>query len=175
MFHRKSLHGLNEFEEKIKKSFSKLRNEMDEHLETINDNTKEIEEVYKYIFELEEKIEKLNERIDEVCMLVGKRQAYDEFMLKEKLTFREQEVFLVLYTKTEEDEPLSYRGAAKKTGLTESLVMECIEGLIAKGVPVIKKYVNNKTYLDLDSAFKQVQAKRNVLGINENLRREVVE
>ena len=173
MTHNK-IDRLAEMEKAVKASFSKIREEMEEHLDSINENTKEIEGIYKYIFGLEEKIEKLNERIDDVCMQLGKKEAYENFELTEKLSIREQEVFLILYAQVENNGPLCYRDISKKLGLTESLVRECVAGLIGKGVPIIKRYINNKTYLDIDPTFKQVQVKKNVLQINENLSKEII-
>ena len=165
---------LKEMNDMLKVSFKKIRSEMDEHLESINENTKEFDVVYKYMYELEEKIEKLNERIDDVYMLIGKREKYQNFQLKEKLTIREQEVFLILYTNVDNEGPLSYRDIAKSLNLTDNLVRECISGLVEKGVPLVKKYIHNKTYLELDENFRLMQAKHNLLDINENLTKEIV-
>jgi len=175
VFNNKSAVAFKEIEEKLKKSFSAFREEMDEHLDSINENTREIEGIYKYIFGFEEKLEKLSERIDNLNMQFSQQNAYDDFKLKSRLSIREQEVFLVLYTHAVEDGLLSYREIARKLGLTENLVRERITGLISKGVPVVKKYIDNKTFLDIDPMFKQAQAKNNLLGMNENLTRELVD
>ena len=169
MFKSRFLTKLREMEKKIKNSFETIKNELDMHLESINDNTSEIHSIHQAIYDLTQKVEKLSERLDEVYLLIGKNKEYDNFNLKIDLTEKEQQVFLVLYTLASEEGPMAYREIAKKLSITENLVKEYVEGLIAKGVPIIKKYVREKTLLDIDPNFKQLQAKHNVLHINEAL------
>jgi predicted nuclease with TOPRIM domain len=154
-------------EKKIKKSFSKIRNELDEHLDTINQNTSEIQANYEYIFELENKIEKLNQRIDEMQMLIENGNSFDYKIETpvSKLTKREEEVFMVLYT--DETESLTFLDISRKTGLKEDMVKNYISSMSSKGVPIIQKHISGKSYFSLDQNFKNIQIKENVLGIGE--------
>lgn len=157
----------------LKDSFKKIKEELEEHLETINQNTNEIQANYEYIQKLDEKIEKLNEKLEEIRMHLDiikedVSKTKDKFEAT-KLTTREQEVFLVLYTATEF---LSYKDIAKRIGLTESLVGNYITNLIEKGIPIIKKYINKVAYIKLDSHFKELQAKENILEIDDRIARD---
>ncbi|PLW79657.1 hypothetical protein C0585_06710 [Candidatus Woesearchaeota archaeon] len=154
----------------LKDSFSKIREEMDIHLDTINENTNELAANYDYMMKLEGKIDKLNERIDELTIMmeefVGmpKKIGYKEQFENIVLSNREQEVFLVLYSSQTD---LSHNEIARKLGLTIQLVDQNIDGMISKGVPIIKRYNEGKVTLKVDDDFKSLQAKENILNINE--------
>jgi len=85
--------------EKINKglqaSFQKIKKELDSYLDTINQNTNEIQSNYEFLIELDKKVEALSERIDELTLMINPKQSFinQEF----DLSLREQEVFLVLY------------------------------------------------------------------------------
>jgi predicted nucleic acid-binding Zn-ribbon protein len=54
----------------IKKAFDKVKEEMTDHLDSINSNTNEINANSTYIKELEKMIQKLNEKIDNFEILL---------------------------------------------------------------------------------------------------------
>jgi biotin operon repressor len=152
------------------KDIDELKKQFEEHLQVINENTNEIQSNYEYISRMEEKINKLAERIDQIQLFlqhhsnfVGER--IETFEIK-PLTRSEQYAFLVLYALEDEKGLVSYTDIAKKTGFSESLVRDYIASIIEKGVPIIKKYINNRVYLKLDKEFKRIQAKENILMID---------
>ena len=49
----------------LRSTFSQIYDEFEDHLHAINENTSEIQENYSYLCGLDNKIAKLNERIDE--------------------------------------------------------------------------------------------------------------
>ncbi len=168
MFTKKN--SFKELDKKLRMAFSAIKEEMNDHLDAINENTAEIQANYNYIKELEEKLEKLNNKIDEVFLLLGKYELPSKnFVSDYELTIREQEIFVVLYTNNDQT-PLSCKEIARKTGLTEELVMENIENLIKKGIPVLKNYEGQHLKFNLDPYFRQLQTKQNVV----QLRRDVV-
>ena len=152
---------------RLKKAFSMIKNEFSEHLTSINQNTNEIQSNYEYIYELNSKIEKLAERVDEISVYLGLSKQSKDYEIK-PLTRREQEVFLVLYTLKEESS-MTYSIIARRLALTESLVQTYVSNIIAKGVPIVKKYVNNRVHLSIDYNFKVLQAKENVAGIHKKI------
>ena len=79
------------------------------------------------------------------------------------LTRTEKEVFIVLYALEDENGVVSYIDIARKTGLQYNLISNYITSMIEKGVPILKKYINNRPYLKLDQEFKTLQAKENIL------------
>lgn len=165
------------FANSIKESFLRVREEFTEHLEAINDNSRENQENYEHICEIENKIEKLNEKIDEISVYLSRSFNYGNGNIKDldscvniDLSSREKEIFLVLYT-SDETKPLYYSDLAAKLGISEHLAREYVLSMITKGIPINKVVKNSKVLLSLDSQFKQVQAKHNVLKLNSTLTR----
>lgn len=156
--------GLNEI-------FSQIKEEFEDHLTSINENTNEIQSNSQYLAELDSKIEKLNEKLDRIQFFLEKNLSYKQEKTPNfnilPLTKKEQEVFLVLYTLEEAKGAVSYVDIARRVALPEELVSSYITTMIEKGVPIIKKYINNKAYLKLDRSFKNIQAKENILKLNQ--------
>lgn len=155
----------------LKESFSKIKTELENHLDSINENTHEINANFDHILKIEEKLDKLAERVDELHMifssLTGDAKKIDTAKYENiNLTLREQEVFLVLYTAEKE---LNHFDIAKKLGLTVELVEKYLDSMSKKGVPIIKKYDNEKLLFFIDEEFRNIQAKRNLLDINEKI------
>lgn len=154
----------------LQDAFSKIKEEFEDHLTAINENTNEIQANYEYLSEIDDKIEKICQRLEKIELFLQKNSS---FKIEEKpsykleqLTKREQEVFLMLYT-LEEKGPVSYRELSRKTGLPEELISSYIISMVQKGVPIKKKYVANKAFLFLDKQFKNIQAKENILNIEQ--------
>ncbi|MBL7054175.1 hypothetical protein ISS05_00265 [Candidatus Woesearchaeota archaeon] len=153
-----------------KKILNEIKNQSEEHLRAINENTNEIQSNYGYISEIENKMHKLTERIDQMQLFLQSNSNFvmdriENFEIK-PLTRNEQYVFLVLYALEEEKGFVSYLDIARKTGFTESLVLDYVASVIEKGVPIIKRYINSKAYLKLDKDFKRLQTKENILCID---------
>jgi len=74
------------------------------------------------------------------------------------LTTKEFLIFTDIYIIGEKQGAVSYRDIARETGLTESSIRDYIARLIHKGIPILKRKVNNKNILlgispDLKSLF----------------------
>lgn len=154
----------------LRHEFTKIKHEFEEHLEAINENTNEIAANYEYICEIENKLDKLSERVDHIQMYLESQSGIyfakkKEFDVK-KLNRREQEVFLVIYTLEEETGSITYEDIAKKLGISEQLAGNYVTSIIEKGVPIIKRYVNSKPFIRLDPEFKTLQAKENILQLS---------
>jgi transcriptional regulator of heat shock response len=160
---------VDQLREEIKATFQGIREEFDDHLESINDNTNEIQANYEYLCRLDAKLEKLSERLEQVQQWISRFTGIpvEEEQFKDiKLTEKEKEVFLVLYTASNE-KPITYAYIAKALRESEFLVRSYITNLIEKGVPILKQYIQNTTYLSLDNRFREQQAKRNLLHISQ--------
>lgn len=150
--------------------FSEIKDKFEDHLTSINENTNETQANYEYLCELDAKIEKLNERLEQMQMFLQKHG----LKVKEKpefkvgnLTKREQELFLVLYTLDGTKDKITYADVAKRTGLTEELAMGYIDNMIRKGVPIARKHVHHRAYLKLNPYFRTLQAKHNILKLDQ--------
>jgi len=156
-------------DELLRDAFDKIKEEMTDHLLTINENTTEINSSHDYVLHLENMINKLNERLDEVehkiSELSGKKIVTAEDFKGIILKPKEQEIFLILYSRT--GDLIDYREISKTLGITEQSVQKHISRMVNKGIPIIKKYFDNNIYLVLDSDFRNLQAKLNILNIKD--------
>ncbi len=159
-------------QQKIKDAFLRIKEELDEQRECVNQNTNEIQSNYEYMCKLDNKIEKLSERIDELTMLIKADQTKEtEKYSVSTLTKKEQEVFMAIYLN---ESGASYTEISKRTGLTENLVICYITNLVAKGVPLVKKYLSNGVRVYLDNEFRKIQAQKNILQIPEHVARSII-
>ncbi|MAG91238.1 hypothetical protein CMO83_01015 [Candidatus Woesearchaeota archaeon] len=154
----------------FKHELTKIRHEFEEHLQAINENSNEITANYEYTCEIENKLDKLSSRLDNIQLymqstsgiVVEKKKEFDV----KRLNRKEQEVFLVIYTLEEEKGNLTYEDIAKKLSISEQLAGDYVTSIIEKGVPIIKRYINSKPFLKLDPEFKTLQAKENILQLS---------
>ncbi len=110
-----------------------MREEQEDHLTSINQNTDEIHANFEAVHQLNQKINKLNERIQELSMpseIAGKSADNPSV---EALTTREQEVFLVLYT---EENFVSQSEIGRRLQLPMTLVRQFLTSLMEKGVSI---------------------------------------
>lgn len=164
----------------LKRAFNAIKEEFEDHLNAINENTGEIQANYEFMCRLDSKIDKLNEKIEEMQFFMknvteeddDKQELQKSLLYKNIfLTNKEKEVFLAIYTLAEEKGPILYSSIAKRIGISEFVAREYVTNLIEKGIPIMKKYVKNEVYIDIEKNFKHIQAKENIIGISENMAR----
>ncbi len=152
----------------IKSAFEKIKEELEEHLQTINENTNEIASQYEYICQLEQKIETLTERVDELQLMVyGKVKMSQGIGVSEikQLTKDEQNVYVALSMLQEERGSVLYSDIAAWLRMAVPEIAVHIDALIQKKVPLLKRYINGKPYITIDADFKTMQAKENILQV----------
>ena len=138
---------------------AQIREELDDYLSAINDNTSEIKSNYSYTQLVDQRIDQVLSRLDRIEQALGSRRRPNV----QPLTYEEKKVFLILYT---EDVPKSYTDLAQQANLSEGLVVDIIASLIEKGVPLLKSHFNTTAYIKMDPSFKEVQAKENVVNLS---------
>ncbi len=149
-----------ELDRHVRSAFKAVRDEMDDHLTSINENTDELTNHGSQLDEIELKLEKLREQVDEIHFLVSKAISQNkEFSLTES----EKQVFMVLYAV--EQTPLSYGDISMRTGLTELTVKAHVFSMINKGIPILERQIDSQSFFRLDKKFKEIQAKENILKI----------
>jgi len=154
---------------KFKEALKSVKNELDEHLEALNENTSEIQTSYGCMNEINDKLEKLTERVEAIEIFLQQQSNFDaiEKIFEVKpLTKTEQHVFLIIYALEDEKGLVSHVDICRKTGLPSYVVSEYIARLVEKGIPLMKKYINNTPYIRLNPEFKRIQAKENILMID---------
>jgi len=145
-----------------------MREELDDHRLAINENTGELDATSECLNEVNKKLDKLTERVDELTLLVKGVHEEKTFDLQ-PLSNKEKEVFHALYALTETQPFASYDQIARKALMTKELVSCYVTSMIQKGVPVLKKHDGNRVFLRLEAAFRQCQAKKNLVGLNSPL------
>ncbi len=163
--------------EKIKQEFEAalkgIKEEFDEHRESINDNTNETQANYEYLSKIDEKLNKLTERLDQVeswvSRLTGVSIKEEEEEIKITLSDKEKRVFLILYTSSQ---PVTYEQIGRSINENDFLVRGYLTNMLEKGIPIHKRYIDRQVYLSLDKGFKEKQAKQNILGINQTTVKE---
>jgi hypothetical protein len=157
-----------EMEKNIRTAFSKIKEEMEDHLQAINENSSETQSVYDCIAELEEKLDKLNERIDSLHLMF--RSLRPDYELSKK----EKKVYLVINSIGEKC-ALSYADVSRKLNMNELEVRSCVASMIEKGIPILISEIENKTFFNIDKKFKDIQQRENILNIEEDVSKGMFE
>ncbi|MEM4336465.1 MAG: hypothetical protein QXG86_00475 [Candidatus Woesearchaeota archaeon] len=134
-----------DMDRKIKNSFNAVKEELEDHLVAINENTAEIKNHENFLEELADKIEKLNERIDELQMMIVN-------INQNSLSENEQRVFDLLKNFSS---PLSCSDIAMRLNLTELTVKAHLFSMICKGIPVKEKIIDNQSFFLIEKKFKE--------------------
>ena len=151
---------------KIRSAFSIIKDEMNDHLDAINENTSEINAAQDYAHHLEEMILKLGERLDELELRMNDMQGIKKDFSALKtiiLEPTEKDIFKLLYEA--KGDLFDSKRIARHLGLTEESIKGFIDGMLIKGIPIITKYFDGKVFLVLDSDFCNLQAKESVIKL----------
>lgn len=144
----------------MNKEFVAIRKMLEEHLAAINDNTAEVQALFDYLQELEIKLEKFSQRLDQTQLSLGIPKPRISVAPLNKM---ERKVFLILYTG---DSLMTYLELAEKAELSVSVIPECISSLIQKGVPFRRSFFENQLFVGLEPGFKELQAKENIVNLS---------
>jgi hypothetical protein len=148
--------------DKLKKAFDSIKDEFSEHLDAINGNTSEIRDTHEYVCELDSKIEKLTEKIDNISFFLNELKSQKDLIVS--LSPHEQKVFLVLYL---EHSPLPFFELVKRTQLPDAMVERILKSLVDNNIPVISQKIQGTELFALDPKFKEKQARENIIKIDE--------
>jgi len=152
-------------EKKLRDSFDAIKQDLDIHLDAINENTAEIYENRQMISDLHERICKLSDQLCELKVRLDESEV--RFPMNIELSGREQEVFISLYTQAS---PTQYSDLSRTVSLPIARVQEVVYSLIQKGIPVLKqRSESGNILLSLDIEFKEEQTRRNIVSINHNV------
>lgn len=143
----------------MNKEFENIKNALEEHLSAINENTTEIQALFDYIQDLENKFDKLSQRLDQMQLEKNKEIKKEIIPLNQT----EKKVFLTLYT---ESTPLSQKDIANLAKVPFSTVSDCIASLNRKGIPFTRTIYNNQILIKINPNFKERQAKENLINLS---------
>lgn len=144
----------------MNKEFVAIRKMLEEHLAAINDNTTEVQALFDYLQELEIKVEKISQRLDQTQLSLGIPKPKTSVA---PLNQMERKLFLVLYTG---ESLMTYPELAEKAELSVSVIPEGISSLIQKGIPFRRSFFENQLFVGLEPGFKELQAKENIVNLS---------
>ncbi|MBS3124519.1 hypothetical protein J4437_07885 [Candidatus Woesearchaeota archaeon] len=144
----------------MKDNLVKIKNLLDEHLTAINENTGEIQVMFDYLQEVEKKVERITQRLDNLQLTMG--QPLEKTSIA-PLNQEEKKIFLVLYT---EENPLSIEEIAEKSYQSAALVQENISNLSNKCIPLQRTLCQGQFFFSLNKEFKERQAKENLVSLS---------
>ena len=147
----------------IKGAFGTIKEELDDHREAINENSNEISANYEYLVKIENKVDKLCERLDNMHLWMEELSGRKISEPTIELTKTEQKIFLMLYTASDS---VSCNYLAESLGIRAELVSNAIDNLSEKGIPVIHGRGN---LMKLDKGFREIHAKRNLVKIDGSI------
>lgn len=160
---------------KLREAFKKIREERDEHLESINELTNELQSAFDYISDLENKHEKLKEITDELLMFKNSMLLSDKSHFSNIiLSLDEQKLFLTLYVFGEK-EPLSFKFITKKLSIEQDVVKLLVSSLLDKKIPITREKIGSEWYFNIDFRFRELQTKENLIKIHESVSKGIYE
>ena len=152
----------------VQSVLDQMREELDDHLQSINENTVELQSNYGCVLELERKISLILERLDSLEWLIRGKQSKKQDALR-SISGKELVVFRSIYQLGAIRPFMTYRDIAKKCGLADAVVASLITSLVEKGVPIVKRYEGSVVFLKLEESFREKQARQNLVGFDAPL------
>jgi len=172
-YNSKIIKKLDEIDIKTKDAFGKVKQEFSDHLDSINENSSEIQSNYEYLMRLENKIDKLEQNLSEIHRFISQFKNQHSYNIEEEqssfmvqpLTDNEKRVFKALYELEAQEIKVTYANLSSTLGISLSLAREYVLTMIEKGVPIIKSYLHQVVFLSLEPRFKEAQTKENIVEI----------
>ncbi|MGV8151397.1 MAG: hypothetical protein ACP5NV_06755 [Candidatus Woesearchaeota archaeon] len=162
-------------DKKIRDAFKKIKDERDEHLESINALTSELQTAFEYISELENRFDKIKETVEELMIFKNSTLINDKSHFSNVvLSLEEQKLFLTLYVFGEK-EPLSWNFIVKKFDVSDNTLKLLLSSLLDKRIPITKEKIGNEWYFNIDSRFREMQSKEQLIKIHESVSKGIYE
>jgi biotin operon repressor len=79
-------------------------------------------------------------------------------------------VFVTLYAA---GGAVSVKDIGRRLGFTTEMVNKYVYNMISKGVPVLRSQEQGDMFIDLNPDFRTLQAKQNVVQVDDGIRRQV--
>jgi len=167
-------------ERNLRIAFSKIREEFDDQREAINENTNEIQSNFELSCELDKKIEKLSERLDNIQIYLTEisrilniepieKDQNDYLNINVKLTRHEKEVFGLVYCLCEQNIKPTLKRISTRLGYTNDMAKGYLLSLMEKGIPLTLAKTKDDILIDVEPGFRKLQAKKNILDIDNSV------
>ena len=153
MFLKKGETLSTKMQSQLKSAFNKIKQEIDDHRQSINENTNEIQTNHEYLNVIDAKVDRLSQKIEEFELLMQqitqseslKQIASAQYTLNShmsypQLTEIEYNLLSLLFNASQNDY-MTYAFIAVELEITEQKAVESVNGLLAKGIPVLRRFV----------------------------------
>ena len=158
-------HEVTELRDELKVVFSKIKEEFDDHLESINQNTIELQSLFEYLSRLNDKLDKLSAKIDSTTVH-DRRQSAKKELLTIVLTREEEEVLAILLSNSKRNALTTYDIIAEKLNITPVYTANIVTSLLEKGIPVEKRLLNGNVLVEIDRMFHERDLQYNIVTID---------
>jgi HSP90 family molecular chaperone len=157
-----------------RKAFNEVKKEFEEHLESINEGTNEIQSNYESILRIETRLDKVEGMLTEINQFIKQFKTQNVYFLDDDsdnlfnimpLTEDEKKIFKIIYELENEGIKTTYLKISDLSGISISLVREHVNSLIEKGIPIIKNYLHQQVHISLEPKFREIQIKQNIINI----------
>lgn len=162
---------LEDMEKNVKESFRNLKSELEDHLDSINDNTNEVEYFAELMMEFDNRLTRMENAIFSMTSKVNQIIPDDNHPRSAKLTDKEADVFQIIFRS--ENEPVGLNDLSKQTNITENNVKKIVQNMIEKQIPIISTDTTNGRFFYVEESFREKQLKFNVLNLSTNLTLDV--
>ncbi|MBI5392405.1 hypothetical protein HZA96_00925 [Candidatus Woesearchaeota archaeon] len=145
--------SITNMQSQLKLAFNKVKQEIDDHRQSINENTNEIQTNHEYLNAIDAKVDRLSQKMEEFALLLRqltqseslKQIASAQYTLRsqllhQQLTETEYNLLSLLFNANQNDY-MTYAFIAAELEISEQDVVETVNGLLSKGIPVLKKFV----------------------------------
>lgn len=162
---------LSDMEKNVKESFRNLKSELEDHLDSINDNTNEVEYFAELMMEFDNRLTRLENTIYSMTGKLNQILPDDNNPKAAKLTDKEADIFQTIFRS--ENEPIALNEISRQTSITENSVKKIIQNMIEKQIPIISTDTTTGRYFYVEEGFREKQLKFNVLNLSTNLTLDV--
>ena len=149
--------------EELRVVFSKIKEEFEDHLESINQNTIEIQSSFDYLSRLAGSVEKIEQRLARLENRTERTEKPAETVV---LTRDEEEVYALLLDSSKQHRLLTYEHIARSIESSKTFSAHLIANLVDKGVPIVKKFSNGDVFLEIESTFIEHESTIKVVTID---------
>jgi len=129
----------------IQTTISSFKDELEDYIHSINGNTNEIDIQNSFICEIDNRITKMEEKVDNLHFLL--KQLITKSSLSVDLSKDEQRVFLILYTN---DRFMRSDTIAQKILLSDGVTGEVLTSMMDKGIPIEREIIDGTKYFRMN-------------------------
>ncbi|HDP73656.1 MAG TPA: hypothetical protein ENN46_01720 [Candidatus Woesearchaeota archaeon] len=166
--------GEEEKEKKLKQAFRRIKEELDDHRDSINDNTQEIQANFDFSIEIEKRLSKLEEKFEQTTLLLSAMaeklnlkfiQDYS-FDKEVWLTRKEKDILVSAIELCEQNKVTTIQEISASSCYEPELVKDSLVELSRKGIPILVREVNSSAYLEIDQSFLKAQREKKLIDLS---------